>query len=166
MSHRERNIYSNIEKNKQYILLTFTWKCEAPATITERPTLWKRYLYDTFTIMKQNNVDNVLNHLNQQHPSIRLTMESESDSEMALLDPRETRGAGVKLHTSVYRKPPHTDQYPAYDSHDPQSVKNGVLTNVYTIEIRTSSPNHKKTAQEKKHLTTVFAADFYPSAFL
>ena len=32
-----------------------------------------------------------------------------------------------QLTTSVYRKPTHTDQYLAYDSHHPRSVKRGIV---------------------------------------
>ena len=34
------------------------------------PTLWKRYVDDTFTIIKKNNRDNFLEHLNSIHPNI------------------------------------------------------------------------------------------------
>ena len=46
---------------------------------------------------------------------------------IAFLDTLVTREPDGKLHTSVYRKPTHTDQYLAYDSHHPQSVKRGIV---------------------------------------
>ena len=36
-----------------------------------------------------------------------------------------------QLTTSVYRKPTHTDQYLAYDSHHPRSVKRGIVKCLY-----------------------------------
>ena len=83
----------------------------------------KRYVDDT----EQNKVDIFLNHLNQQHPSIRFTMETENDNRIAFLDSLVTREPEGKLHISVYRKPTHTDQYLAYDSHHPQSIKRGIV---------------------------------------
>ena len=76
--------------------------------------------------MKQNNVDNFLSYLNQ-HLSIRFTMETENDNKITSLDSLVTREPDGKLHTSVYRKPTHTDQYLMYDTHHPQSVKRGIV---------------------------------------
>ena len=77
--------------------------------------------------MKQHNADNFRSHLNQQHPSIRFTMETENNNKTAFLDTLVTREPDGKLVSSVYRKPTHTDQYLAYDSHHPQSVKRGIV---------------------------------------
>ena len=97
------------------------------ATAPKPPRKWKRYVDDTFTVMKQHNADNFRSHLNQQHPSIRFTMETENNNKAAFLDTLVTREPDGKLVTSVYRKPTHTDQYLAYDSHHPQSVKRGIV---------------------------------------
>lgn len=103
------------------------YKEQALATVPEPPLIRKRYVDDTFTITKKKNVDIFLNHLNQQHPSIRFTMETENDNRIVFLDSLVTREPQGKLHTSVYRKPTHTDQYLAYDSHHPQSTKRGIV---------------------------------------
>ena len=97
------------------------------ATAPKPPRKWKRYVDDTFTVMKQHNADNFRSHLNQQHPSIRFTMETENNNKTAFLDTLVTREPDGKLVSSVYRKPTHTDQYLAYDSHHPQSVKRGIV---------------------------------------
>ena len=87
------------------------------ATALETPRIWKRYVDDTFTVIKQHNVDNFLSHLNQQHLSIRFTMETENNNKIVFLDTLVIREPDGKLYTSVYRKLTHTDQYLAYDSH-------------------------------------------------
>ena len=83
------------------------------ATAPKPPKKWKRYVDETFTVMKQHNADNFRSHLNQQHPSIRFTMETENNNEITFLDTLVTRepDAYGKLLTSVYRRPTHTDQY-------------------------------------------------------
>ena len=58
------------------------------------------------------------------------------------------------------RKHTHTDQYLAYDSYHPQSVKR--YCRVYMIEPNRSSG----TTQEKKHLSTVLVANGYLPSFL
>ena len=70
-----------------------------------------------------------------------------------------------KLLTSVYRKPTHTDQYLVYDSHHPQSVKRGIVKCLHDRAKRIIT-KPSRTAQEKKHLSTVLVANGYPPSFL
>ena len=137
----------------------------AIATASVKPRIWRRYVDDTFTIIKHNEVDYFLDHLNQQHTSIRFTMETENDNKIAFLDPLVTREPDGRLHTTVYRKPTHTDQYLAYDSHHPQSVKRGIVKclNDRAKRIITKPSG---TAQEKKHLSTVLIGNGYSRSFL
>ena len=65
--------------------------------------------------------------VSSQQPTIRFTMETEKESKIAFLDTSVSREPDGHLTTSVYRKPTHTDQYLAYDSHHPQSVKRGIV---------------------------------------
>ena len=92
---------------------------QAITTSSYEPRIWKRYVDDTFTILDRENVDDFLQHLNNQQPSIRFTMETEKDNKLAFLDTAVLREPDGRLTTSVYRKPTHTDQYLAYDSHHP-----------------------------------------------
>ena len=138
---------------------------QALATAPEPPRIWKRYVDDTFTITKKNNVDNFFNHLNQQHPSIHFTMETENNNKIAFLDTLVTREPDGKLHTSVYRKPTHTDQYLAFDSHHPQSVKRGIVKCLHDRAKRVIT-KPSGTAKEKKHLSAVLIANGYPLPFL
>ena len=50
---------------------------QAITTSSYEPRIWKRYVDDTFTILDRENVDDFLQHLNNQQPSIRFTMETE-----------------------------------------------------------------------------------------
>ena len=85
-----------------------------------KPKIWRRYVDDTFTILDHGNVDSFLHHLKSQQPTIRFTMETEKENKIAFLDTSVSREPDGCLTTSVYRKPTHTDQYLAYDSHHPQ----------------------------------------------
>ena len=69
--------------------------------------------------------------MNNQQPSIRFTIETENNNKLAFLDIAVSREPDGRLTTSVYRKPTHTDQYLAYDSHHPQSVKRGIVKCLY-----------------------------------
>ena len=103
----------------------------AIATATYKPKIWKQYVDDTFTVLGKDYVDGFLQHLNNQQPTIRFTMEIEKDNTIPFLDTSVSRDSNDLLTTTVYRKPTHTDQYLAYDSHHPQSVKRGIVKCLY-----------------------------------
>ena len=63
------------------------------------------------------------------------------------------------------RKATHTDQYLAYDSHHPQSVKGGVVKCLYDRAHRiVTKPNGK--VSEKQHLVSALVSNGYPLPFL
>jgi len=129
------------------------------------PKIWKRYIDDTFTILDRGNVDSFLHHLNSQQPTIRFTMETEKESKIALLDTSVSREPDGRLTTSVYRKPTHTDQYLAYDSHHPKSVKRGIVKCLYDRAKRLVTKS-SVISEEKKHLSSVLVSNGYPSSFV
>ena len=55
----------------------------------------------------------------------------EKDNTITFLDAAITGNSDDLLTTTVYRKPTHTVQYLAYDSHHPQSVKRGIVECLY-----------------------------------
>ena len=120
---------------------------------------------DIFTILDCENVDDFLQHLNNQQPSIRFTMETENNNKLTFLDTAVSREPDSRLTTSVYRKPMHTDQYLAYDSHHPQSVKHGIVKCLYDCAKRlVTKPS--VISKEKKHLSCVLVFNGYPISFL
>ena len=65
----------------------------------------------------------------------------------------------------VFTVSTHTDQYLAYDSHHPKSVKRGFVKPLY------DRSNHLITkpsaiSQEKKHLSSVLVSNGYPFSFV
>ena len=138
---------------------------QAITTSSYKPTIWKRCVDDTFTILDRGNVDDFLQHLNNQQPSIRFTMETENNNKLAFLDTAVSREPDGRLTTRVYRKPTHTDQYLAYDSHHPQSVKRGIVKCLYERAKRlVTKPS--VISEEKKHLSSVLVSNGYPFSFL
>ena len=108
-------------------------------------------------------LNKLVKHLNNQHPSIRYTMETESDSRLAFLDTTVSREPDGRLTTSVYRK--HTHQYLAYDSHHPQSVKRGIVKCLYD-RAKHIVTKPSVISKEKKHLSSVLVSNGYPLSFL
>ncbi len=70
--------------------------------------LWKRYVDDTFCIVKKGSEKHSLDHLNSVRLSIKFTMESEEDSKLPFLDCLLKRESDGMLTSTVYRKPTHT----------------------------------------------------------
>lgn len=94
-------------------------------------------------------------------------MEIEKDNTIPFLNTTVTRDSDSYLATTttVYRKPTHTDQYLAYDSHPPQSVKHGIVKCLYDrAKHLTTKPS--VTSEEKKHLSSVLVSNGYPSSFV
>ena len=75
------------------------------------PVLWKMFVYDTFTIIKKQQKNSFLEHLNSINPSIKYTsQETRTDGSIPFLDILITPKDDVSLQTSVYRNP-HTLTY-------------------------------------------------------
>ena len=134
---------------------------QAIASSIYKPKVWKRYVDDTFAVLDSESVDSFLQHLNDQHPSICFTIETESDGKLAFLDTTVSREPDGRLTTSVYRKPTHTDKYLAYDSHHPQSVKRGIVKCLYDRAKHTVT-KPSVISKEKKHLSSEFVSIGYP----
>ena len=85
---------------------------QAIKTSSAPPALWKRYVDDTFTIIKKENRNSFLQHLNSIHPNIKFTCEKvREDGVMPFLDILIIPEEDGSLSTSVFRKPTHTDLY-------------------------------------------------------
>ena len=84
-----------------------------------------------------------------------------SDSKLAFLflDTAVSKEQDGRLTTSVYRKPTNTDEYLAYDSHHPQSVKRGIAIVDRAKHIVTKPFVISK---GKEHLSSVLVSNGYP----
>ena len=88
------------------------------STTTTPPKIWRRFVDDTFTIIKKKNRNSFLQHLNSVHPNIKFTCEKvKEDGSMPFLDILVTPAEDGSLKASVFRKPIHTDLYLHWDSH-------------------------------------------------
>ena len=96
------------------------------------PALWKRFVDDTFTIIKKDNRNSFLQHLNSIHPNIKFTCEeTRCDGSMSFFNILITPEEDGSLKTSVYRKPVHTDLYLQWDSHHTIPSKYSVPGTLY-----------------------------------
>ena len=77
------------------------------------------YVNDTFVIAPWDQTNQLLAHLYSRQPSVRFTTEVEHSNTIGFLNSLVHRESDGSVTTTVYRKPTHTDQYLAYDSHHP-----------------------------------------------
>ncbi|KFD59750.1 hypothetical protein M514_28070 [Trichuris suis] len=106
------------------------------------PSFFKRYVDDIFAITKKGTETSFLHHLNSLFPNqITFTMEVESQSRLSFLDILILKGSS-SLHTTVYRKPTHSDKYLHFNSHHPKSAKIGVISNLVNRALSICEPQY------------------------
>ena len=92
-----------------------------------RPHIWKRYVDDTFCILRKGTVEKLLSHLNSLRPTIQFTVKVEKDRSLPFLDVLLRWKDDGSLDTTMYRKPMHTDRYLDFQSHHPHHVKRSLV---------------------------------------
>ena len=100
------------------IFLVFC-ECRIPDDLWLR--LYRRFVDDTFALLDSR--DGALAFwgcLNELHPSLHFTMESEDDGQLPFMDVRVRKEENV-FTTAIYRKPTFTGLYTRWDSYGPTS---------------------------------------------
>ena len=116
-------------------------------------------------MLRTNDVDELLSHLNSIRPTIKFTMELEEGGSLPFLDTRVTRVANGKLDITVYRKQTHTDRYLHFESHHPTHVKRGTVKCLYD-RARSITHRNDKLKEEESHLMNAFIGNGYPRSFV
>ena len=92
------------------------FEVKALSTAPHPLCLWVRFVDDTLVIHKAEHSTQLLHHSNSQDPNIQFTVDQEQMAQFYFWTPRVTPGPNNTIHTKVYRKPTHTDQYLHWDS--------------------------------------------------
>ena len=115
----------------------------------DKPSIWYRYVDDTFVILKTSEVDNFFSYINRVDPFIQFTQEGMNNDCLAFLDCSVSIVDG-HIQCKVYRKPTHTNQYLLFDSHHPLSHKYSVVRTLYHRADTIVTDTEEKSAE--KHL--------------
>ena len=143
-------------------LYTESFELRALNTSPNPPSMWKRFVDDTFVIMKKTHKEEFLTHLNSMDSNIPFTTEDpRPDGSLPFLDILITPDKYGRLHTTVYRKPTHTDQYLHSDSHHTISSKYSVVGTLHH-RANTICSNRQLLQQEEEHLTEALMNCNYP----
>ena len=104
---------------------------EALETAPHLPSLWKRFVDDTFVILEAQYNDEFFQHINSIDENIKFTAETtKAHGSMPFLDTLVTPQSNGSLSTTVYRKSTHTNQYLQWDSHHIISNKYSVISSL------------------------------------
>ena len=115
-------------------------------------------------IVRRGQIENLTDHLNQadESGSIKFTHEEENDGQIPFLDTLLVRRENGTVKLLVYRKPTHTDQYLAFDSHHPLHQKLGVVRTLLDRKDRVITDESDK-IKEEEHIRQALARCGYPA---
>ena len=139
---------------------------QALDTAKLKPTIWLRYVDDTFVIWShgKDELQRFLEHINSIHSNISFTMEKEKDGKLAFLDVLISRGNDHKLHHRVHRKPTHTDRYLHKDSNHHPSQKRGIIKTLTERARRICEPVYL--SSEMNHLQLALQNNGYSRNYI
>ena len=127
------------------------------------PSLWLRFVDDTFVITKAEHSQPLLQHINNQDPHIQFTVEEPTQQgTLPFLDTLVTIESNNTFSTTVYRKPTHTDQYLHWDSNHHITAKQSVYNTLAHREKAVTST--KETLdKELQHIRGALQACQFPN---
>ena len=138
------------------------FETKALSTATNLPTMWKRFVDDTFVVIKTSHKEEFFKHINSIEESIRFTAEdTQADGSLPFLDALVTPQADGTLSTSVYRKPTHTNQYLQWDSHHAISAKYSVISTLFHRAKEICSTK-QQLEEEQEHIQQALSSCKYP----
>ena len=129
------------------------------------PSLWLRFVDDTFVINKAEHSQDLLQHINNQDPHIKFTVEPTQQGSLPFLDTLVTIQPDNTFNTTVYRKPTHTDQYLHWDSNHHITAKQSVY-NTLAHRAKTVSSTQDNLQKELTHIKTALHHCQFPSRAL
>ena len=135
---------------------------KAIRTSNTLPKIWRRFVDDTFTIIKKENRNNFLQHLNSIHPNIKFTCEEmKEDASMPFLDILITPAEDGSLKHQCTGNNTHTDLYLQWDSHHNIPSKYSVAGTLYH-RANTICSDPTLLHEEEQHLFKALRKCKYP----
>ena len=134
------------------------FEVQALSSFPHPPSLWLRFLDDTFVINRAEHSQDLLQHINSQDPHIQFTVEQTQQDSLPFLDTLVTIQPDNTFSTTVYRKPTPTDQYLHWDSNHHITAKQSVF-NALAHRAKTVSSSLDK---ELEHIKTALQHCQFP----
>ena len=132
------------------------FEVKALSSIPHPPSLWLRFVDDTFVINRAEHSQNLLHHINNQDPHIQFTVEPTQQGSLPFLDTLVTIEPDNTFSTTVYRKPTHTDHYLHWDSNHHITAKQSIYNTIV-------SSTQDKLDRELQHIRTALQHWQFPT---
>ena len=130
-----------------------------------KPVLYRRYVDDCLAVIKNDQIDQFHQQLNEVSDKIQFTVERSKDNVINFLDLKITKKQDGTLDITVFRKPTHSGRYLDFSSNHPIQHKKAVAKNLYHRALTIpNSDNHIK--DEMEHATRILRQNGYPMKFL
>ena len=138
------------------------FETKALSTAPNPPTLWKRFVDDTFVVIQTSHKEEFFNHINSIEESIQFTAEdTQPDGSLPFLDVQVTPQTDGTLSKSVYRKPTHTNQYLQWDNHHSISAQYSVISTLFHRAKEVCSTK-QQLKEEQDHIQQALTLCRYP----
>ena len=139
----------------------FVGYCETRIPAELLPFFYRRYVDDTFSIFaNEMSARDYFHLLNELHPSLRFTMESETNGRLPYLDVAVHRRDDGTFERSIYRKPTFTGLYTRWDSFCDTRQKIGLVRSLTSRAIKICSEHLRE--DEFNNLRRIFEQNGYP----
>ena len=127
---------------------------------------WFRYVDDTFVIIRNiNQADAILKFLNEQHKTIKFTMEKEVNNKINFLDITIKRKRDLTIETSTYRKPTFTGVMLNWNSLTSIKYKTGLIRCLLDRSFKICSSERQKDI-EMEQLRILLLKNNYPKQII
>ena len=125
---------------------------------------WKRYVDDSITCVKRNDLQNFFVYLNSINNNFKFTFEAESNGILNYLDIKIKRNNSNSLSFTVFRKEMHSGQYLNFKSNNPLSHKKCVALSLFNRAKQICSPSEKPLESAK--IINDLKKNNYPLSFI
>ena len=128
------------------------------------PTLWIRFIDDTFCVIKRSCVGEFHDHLDGISSFIKFTYKLKMDGRLPFLDVLVTRQHNGALTTTIYHKPTHTNRSLQFTSHHPRYHKLSVAHSLHN-RFNTHIADHTNYCVQFSHVKQTLALNGYPRKY-
>ena len=146
-------------------LPTCSWKSlkSKPLALPLTPHIWLQFVDDSLVIHKAEQSKHLLQHINSQDPNMQFTVEEQvAVGSIHFLETNVTLGPNSTIHTTVYRKLTHTDQYIHWDSNPFITAKHSVY-NTLAHRAKVVSNSTTNLSKELEHIRRALQSCLFPT---
>nr|VZI40667.1 unnamed protein product [Spirometra erinaceieuropaei] len=138
---------------------------EKIAFLQHEPVFWRRYVDDTFVIVKKNMLQHFHSLINAVFPDIKFTWEEKQEQQLPFVDVFFRRNLNGELEMTVYRKSTNTTQFLGFHSNYPVAHKRSCVKTLFKrIQTYCSKPEDR--TREARYLRDHFVQNGNPRAFI